>query len=274
MISRQEQNELTRFLEQDVSKGDITSKITPSMECVGEIKANENCVLAGIEEIVWLFNSKGLKINVFAKDGKKVKKGQKIVSVKGKNQKMLECERVALNLLGRMSGVATICAEAKAISKTKVAVTRKTIPGFQWLDKKAAEIGGAWSHRKNLNEMILLKENHLKFFNSTKEAIVKAKKTRGKKVEVEVETFEQAIEAASENPYMIMLDNFSSKEAGKTIKELRKTGYKNKIELSGGINLKNLEKYSDLDADIISMGALTKNAKIVDFNMNIEKAKK
>ncbi|MFH1390793.1 MAG: carboxylating nicotinate-nucleotide diphosphorylase [Candidatus Diapherotrites archaeon] len=269
MLSKEITQELEHYLKQDIGKGDVTTKITPQKNCNAIIKANENCMIAGIEEASYLFRSRGLKVKILKKDGQKICKGQKILIVNGSNKKILTLERVCLNILGRMSGVATISAEAKSKSKT-VSLTRKTIPVFQLLDKKAGEVAGIWSHRKNLNEMILLKENHLKFFPGIIEAIKKAKKT-GKKVEVEVETETEAIEAAWAKPYIIMLDNFSPKKAKATIKLLKGLGFNGKIELSGGITLKNLSKYNNLGADIISMGELTKNAKIIDFSLDVKK---
>lgn len=274
---------ITAYLSEDLGKGDVTSLITPKSECKAIIKLNENCVIAGLSEISPLCRKKGLRFKTFLKDGMRAKKGKKVAEIFGENRKIMGIERVSLNLLGRMSGVATLCAKAIQITgknkgsrkkagkgKTTIAVTRKTIPGFQEFDKKAAAIGGAWTHRKDLNEMVLLKENHLRFFDSAREA-VKAGKRTGKKVEIEVESEKQAMEAAAEKPYMIMLDNFSPEKAGKAVKKLRKAGFKGKIELSGGITLKNLSRYSKLGADVISMGELTKNAKIIDFGLEIER---
>ena len=257
-------------MSQDVSGKDITSELIPKTNCKAVIKVNENCVLAGVEEATYLFREHELKVKVHKNDGTHANKKSKIITIIGSAQKILTIERISLNILGRMSGVATICAEAKKKSKnTKLAVTRKTIPGFQAFDKKAAEIAGVWSHRKNLNEMILLKDNHLKFIG-IKEGIAKAKKT-GKKIEIEVENEKEALEAAREKPNFIMLDNFSQKNAKKTIKKLREKGFNGKIELSGGITIKNLPKYSNLGADLISMGELTKKAKIIDFSMDVIK---
>ncbi|MCR4335373.1 MAG: carboxylating nicotinate-nucleotide diphosphorylase [archaeon] len=269
MLSKEIKQELEHYLKQDVGKGDVTTNITPQKNCEAIIKTNENCIVVGIEEISYLFRSRGLKVKPLKKDGQKVNKGTKIIIISGSNKKILTLERICLNILGRMSGVATLASEAKSKSKA-VSLTRKTIPGFQMLDKKAGETIGIWSHRKNLNEMVLLKENHLNFFAGIGEAVRKAKKT-GKKVEVEVETEAEAIEAVWAKPSIIMLDNFSPKKAKATIKLLKGAGFQGKIELSGGITLKNLSKYSNLGADIISMGELTKNAKIIDFSLEMKK---
>jgi len=273
MVSKEIKKELEVYLKQDLGKGDVTARVTPRRNCTATITSNENCYLAGVEEVSYLFSSRKLKVKSHKKDGEKTKKNQKILSITGENRKILSLERMCLNILGRMSGVATLCTEAKKkAGKTRLAVTRKTAPGFQLLDKKAAETAGVWSHRKNLFEMVLLKENHLKFFDSIREAVAKAKKT-GKKVEAEAETQKDALEAAKENPFIIMLDDFSPKKAKETIILLRKNGFAGKIELSGGITIKNLSKYSKIGADIISMGELTKKANMVDFSLRVVKAK-
>jgi nicotinate-nucleotide pyrophosphorylase (carboxylating) len=276
MISPEVEKQLQEYLREDISEGDITSAITPLKECQASIKANQKCVLAGIEEAEFLFKSAGLETKKLKKDGDKAKPKEKILIIKGNNRKILTLERVCLNIIGRMSGVATLCTKAKnKMKKTKtiLAVTRKTIPGFQTLDKKAAEIAGLWSHRKNLAEMILIKDNHLEFFKNITEALQIAKKT-GKKTEIETKNQKEAIEAAKQNPDMIMLDNFNPTDAKKTIEKIKKTGYQGKIELSGGITIKNLKNYMNIGADYISMGELTKNAKILDFSLDIEGVEK
>ncbi len=274
MLSASAKKSIKLFLGQDLGKGDVTSAITPQANAQAIVKANQECLLAGIEEAKYLLESRGLKVKLHKKDGSKARKGKKILSMRGNNRRILEAERVCLNILGRMSGVATYCAQARKAAgntKTRLAVTRKTVPGFQELDKKAAQVTGLWTHRKNLAEMVLFKENHLIFFESISHALKTAKKKTNKKIEIEVETPKQALEAARENPFMIMLDNFSPKKAKATIRLLRSKGFNGKIELSGGITLKNLRKYSNLGADIISMGEPTKKAEIIDFSMGVKK---
>lgn len=151
------------------------------------------------------------------------------------------------------------------------------MPGFNEFDKKACMHGGAFSHRKNLEEMILIKDNHLEF-ESIKSLLQKARKaknmTKSRKVEIEVENTKQAVIAAENGADIIMLDNFSPANAKKTINEIKKINKKIIVELSGGISLNNLKKYTSLGAAIISMGSLTKDAKMIDFSMSIKKAGK
>ncbi|MCR4368573.1 MAG: carboxylating nicotinate-nucleotide diphosphorylase [archaeon] len=273
MLSREEKAQLQGYLREDLAKGDVTAKATPLARAIATIKANENCTIAGLEEAIWLLNSKGIAAKAFAKDGMQINRGRVVIEATGENKKLLALERVCLNILGRMSGVATQCAKAKKIApKTMLALTRKTSPGFQLLDKKAGASAGFWTHRKNLSEMVLLKENHLAFFKSIKEAVKAGKKTK-KKVEIEVENQKEALEAAQTNADIVMLDNFSPKKATQTILEMRKAGFAGKIEVSGGVTLKNLKEYTKTGANIISMGYPTKNAKIIDFSMRMKKAK-
>ncbi len=283
MVSLHARKQLLSFLKDDLGKGDVTSSLTPEAECSAHIKANEECTLAGIEEALFLCHHFRIKAKAFKKDGQKVAKGMKIIAMHGSNRKILSIERVLLNVLGRMSGVATLCAKAKKIvgsaknhhgtAKTTIAATRKTSPGFQPFDKKAAETAGCSGHRKDLHEMVLLKDNHLKFFPSVLEACIAAKRN-GKNYEIEVEDETDAALASLAGPHIIMLDNFPPRRAKKCIEMLCDFGFKGKIELSGGITLKNLKKYSNLGADMISMGELTKAARIIDFSLDIAAKKR
>lgn len=270
MLSRIEKQKLLQFLKDDAFSKDITSIITPRKKISAVIKCNEACTLSGLEEAGFLFRKNGLKVKTLKKNGSVVKKNSGVMKIQGDNRKILSIERTALNVLGKMSGIASICSKASKKSGTSVYLTRKTTPGFTVFEKKACLDGKVFPHRKNLNEMVLLKENHLKFFSSISEAIRKAKKSK-KKIEIEVETVKEALEAGDAKPNIIMLDNFSSKKAKKTIQKLRKKGFKGKIEVSGGITLKNLSKYSRIGADIISMGELTKKPGIIDFSLEVLK---
>jgi len=271
MLTQELKGKLKGFLQDDAAGCDITSAKVPRRICRAAIKVNEKCVLAGVEEAVWLFESQGVKARALMKDGKKVAAGARIIELEGDNRRILSTERVALNVLGRMSGVASACADAvkiaKQMGKSRIAVTRKTSPGFQQFDKKAAAVGGALAHRANLADKVLLKENHLAFFSSVSDAI--GAFPDAMKVEVEVETVKQAEEAARTGVGTILLDNFSPANAREAIARVRRRNGRVKIELSGGINARNLKKYADLGADVISMGELSKNAVQKDFSLDI-----
>jgi nicotinate-nucleotide pyrophosphorylase (carboxylating) len=268
---------LLLILNEDLSKGDVTTALVAEEMARARLVLRENSFLAGLEEAIFLFSQKNVKVLRSVEEGGVHEEGTEILFLEGKNKDILEVERTALNVLSRMSGVARQCFKAREIlegSQTLPALTRKTSPGFNDFDKKAAELAGIWPHRKNLNEMVLLKENHLLYFKSPREAIEKAREAyAGRiKVDVEVENLKQALEAAKAKPDIIMLDNFSVHEAVEAVKAL-KAKFKGKIELSGGINLDNLKDFKPAEADYISMGCLTNNAKGVDLSLLMEKVK-
>ena len=274
MLSAEMKGALAGILAQDIGKGDVTSALVSPKKCSAAVSANQGCVAAGIEEACFLFESKGVKAKPLAKDGSIVKEGRKVISLEGENRKILWVERTALNILGRMSAVASACAEAKRIAggNAAVALTRKTIPGFNLFDKKAAVIAGIWPHRTNLNSFVLLKDNHLVFFNSPSDAVLAARKKYGRKMEIEVEaeSLQEAISAAKAKPGIIMLDNFLPGEAGEAVQKLRRV-FRGKIELSGGIGLHNLALFAAAKPDIVSMGCLTQAVASCNFGLHIRK---
>lgn len=277
MISPKEKSALSGFLQDDAVSKDVTSAITQHFHAEASIKCNEECLISGLEEAAFLFRSRKMKVRVLAKNGEKIRKGKVVLRIYGSNRKILSIERVALNVLGKMSGVATLCGAASSIAKgkTKIYLTRKTTPGFSVFEKKACVDGGVMPHRKNLADGVLLKENHLIFFGSIADAINAAKsRYKNKKIEIEAENGKEALEAANEGADIILLDNFSPKKARDSIKKVKKIRKGIVIELSGGIGLKNLRKYVNLGAERISIGQLTKEAKIIDFSLDVKKVKK
>ncbi len=274
MIPKKEKSKLVAAVREDIGKGDATSSVTPFKKCLASVYSKQGCLLAGVEEAVFLFNYFNVDAKPLKKDGQRARKDDKIISLSGNNHSILKTERTALNILGRMSGIATSAsdAQAKLGKKTKVALTRKTAPLLNYFDKKAAVIAGVWSHRENLNDGILFKENHLFFFESPAQAIVKARKKFGKKkkfIEIEADSVDTALEAATAKPDIIMLDNFSIAEIKKAIPLIKKA-CNAKIEISGGVTLKNIFKYKGSRADIVSMGSLTHSVKGADFSLKIE----
>ncbi|MBN2066974.1 MAG: carboxylating nicotinate-nucleotide diphosphorylase [Candidatus Diapherotrites archaeon] len=272
MLSSEMKKQLEQFLKQDIGNGDVTSAVLPKQKCNAKIIAKESCTVAGLEEAKFLFNSKGVKAKPLFKDGSKVKNRATVMRLHGLNKGILSVERTALNVIGRMSEVATICNEAKKLSKeATIALTRKTMPGFNLFDKKAASLSGIWPHRTNLSSFVLLKDNHVPFFKSPCDAVLAARKKQpGMKVEVEVENLKQALLAAKARPSIIMLDNMPPKKAAAAIKKLRKV-FSGKIELSGGINMKNLSTYAKAKPDIISMGSLTYATRWRDFSLKVSR---
>ncbi len=232
--------ELSRFISEDVQSGDVTSVLLPKNKIKAKIISRENGILAGVKFAGDIFRLKGCSVKIIKKDGVKVKPNQIILQVSGNAMTILSCERTALNLLSRMSGIAThtnllVSKIRKINKKTKLYSTRKTAPGLRFFDKAAVEIGGGHKHRMSLNEMVMIKDNHLLVSNSMKDIIKNARK-RHKNVEVEVENQRDAILGASSGATIIMLDNFSTGQIKKTITALQKKKLRNKVKLeaSGG----------------------------------------
>lgn len=265
-----------RFLEEDIGAGDITSELLLNdEEIIGTIFAKEDCILAGLEEISEMFTYYGIMCTRMAGDGEKISAGKDVMQVKGKAKNILKIERTALNLLGHMSGIATeaymLVEKAKSINPdVRVAVTRKTTPGLRNLDKKAAMLGGADTHRLRLDDHVLIKDNHLAIVGDVKEAVSRAKRVSFvRKIEVEVESMDDAIAAAEAGADIIMLDNMSPEDAEKAYEEIKSRNPGIIVEISGGINRDNIERYAE-HADVISVGSITHSAKSIDFSMEVE----
>lgn len=266
-------NELVRFLSEDIGKGDITSNLLDGKKIHAKIFSNEDGVLAGIKYAKEIFKIKHSNVKILTKDGKKIKKNQIILTISGSPQSILSSERTVLNLLSRMSGIATQTNSlVKKISTKKVQIyaTRKTAPGLRFFDKEAVEIGGGKKHRMNLEKMIMIKDNHIIVADSLVKLIRKAKQ-KHKTIEVEVENQNEAVIAAKEGASIIMLDNFTPEKISKTVNQLTKLGLRKrvKLEASGGITSKNIIKYSKTGVDSISIGQITNSVKGIDFSLEV-----
>jgi nicotinate-nucleotide pyrophosphorylase (carboxylating) len=244
--------------------------------------AKEAGIAAGIEEIVILAESLGLSVETEVADGEEVRKGRVIMKISGNAQTILSAERTMLNLISRMSGIATATRRlteklSKVNSTAKIAATRKTAPGLGYFDKKAVLIGGGDPHRLRLDDMILVKDNHIAIVGSVESAVKRAKQNASfsKKIEVEVTSGTDALKAAEAGADIIMLDNLSPKQIKETVKSLKKAGFFGKIllEISGGITEQNLLEYASTQVNIISMGALTHSVKALDISLEITKIK-
>lgn len=270
---------LQEFLTEDVGTGDVTSALVvpEDARAKGRIICKEDCVLAGIEEVSLLFSELGAAIVSAKEDGSRAVKGDVVMEVEGKARSLLAGERLALNMLMRMSGIATVteglARKCRRINPgVRVAATRKTTPGFRRFEKKAVTIGGGDPHRMGLYDAILIKNNHIRLAGGIVEALRRAKLGGfTDKVEIEVENSAEARLAAENGADIIMLDNFGPEEALRVSKELRELRPDILVEISGGINPDNIEKYAAA-ADIISLGWLTHSFKSVDFSMKIEPA--
>ena len=267
--------ELKRFLDEDVGKGDITSKLLQKKSIVARIITREETIVAGTMYAKEIFALKKCKTKIYKKDGKIAKANQTILEIKGNAGDILTCERTALNLLSRMCGIATqtnnLKKQIKSVgSKSKVFATRKTVPGLRFFDKEAVKIGGGEKHRMTLNEMIMIKDNHLAVEKSIEGILRKAKKTSGK-IEIEVETQKDAILCAKMGADIIMLDNFSPEKIKKTVNKLTELKLRNKVvlEASGRINSKNITKYARTNVDMISVGSITNSVNGIDLSLEI-----
>ena len=267
--------ELLRFISEDIQGGDITSVLLPKKKIKAKIISRQEGVLAGVKFAGDIFRLKDCNVKIIKKDSAKLKSNQIILQISGNAGTVLSCERTALNLLSRMSGIATqtnfLVSKIRKINrKTKLYSTRKTAPGLRFFDKEAIMIGGGHKHRMSLNDMVMIKDNHLLITNSM-EGIIKSARKRHKHVEVEVENQRDAILAASSGATIVMLDNFSPVQIKKTIAALQKKKLRNKVKLeaSGGINSKNIAAYTKTGVDMISVGSITNSVSGLDLSLEV-----
>ena len=270
---------LVRFIDEDSPFGDVTSDaVIPVISCRAVIRAEQGGIIAGIEEATALFTYFGIAAEPGKNDGDAVALGDMILSLSGTAKGILLVERTALNIIGRMSGIATQTRKmadlVHAVNPAcRIAATRKTCPGFRALDKKAVQLGGGDPHRMSLSDGILIKDNHL-ILTPLKKAIRAAKRVSAyRKIEVEVETPSDAITAAAEGADIIMLDNMNPRQIKKALAGLERKGLRDRvvIELSGSINEATLPDYASLGIDVISMGALTHTVKNFSVTLEIQR---
>ena len=267
--------ELLRFLAEDAHSYDITSALLPNQKINAQIISRDDGMIAGIKFAKDIFKLKRIHVKSFKTDGSKVRANQKILQISGNSRDILSCERTVLNLLSRMSGIATqtnfLVTQIKKFSKkTKLYSTRKTAPGLRYFDKEAVRIGGGYKHRLSLNDMIMIKDNHLLLSNSMEDIIKKARR-KHKRVEVEVENQNDSILAAKCGATIVMLDNFSPTQIKKTIASLERKKLRGKVQLeaSGGINAKNITAYAKTGVDMISVGSITNSVKGLDLSLEV-----
>ncbi len=271
-------DKLLEYLQEDLGSGDITtdSLISKNAKAKARIICREGGVIAGVEEIQALCERFSLRVEAKKRDGNRIRKGEAVAFIDGNYREILKLERLLLNLLSRMSGIATLTkrlADLCAPLGVRVMGTRKTTPGFRAFEKKAIKIGGGLPHRTGLFDAVLIKDNHLLGIG-IREAVEKTKADNpGKKVEVEVEGLKEAIEAAQAGSDTILLDNTGPTMAKRIIDELNRLGLRKRvqIELSGGIGEGNIQSYSKAGADTISLGMLTTGARWLDFSLEVEK---
>ena len=276
---------LLQIFAEDIGQGDITTSVVveDGTRAEADVIAKQSGVIAGIEEAMILLESLGLEVKALITDGQEVKERQVLLNVSGNARNILTVERTLLNILSHMSGIATATRNLveklrKARLKTKVACTRKTAPGLMYFDKKAVQVGGGDTHRVHLDDMILIKNNHITIAGSVKKAVETAKKSASltKKVEVEVTKTEDILNAVRSGADIMMLDNFPPEKVRKAVDLLRENSLRGKVllEASGGITSENVLDYASTGVDLVSLGELTHSPRALDISLEITKVTK
>lgn len=266
---------------EDIGQGDITSLLIVSedIDAKAHIIAKEDFMLAGMPFVKDVFNiiDPDIALNVFYNEGSFVKRGDIIAEVSGCARNILAGERIALNILQRVSGIATITnsyAERIKGLHARIADTRKTVPGMRFMEKYGVRIGGGVNHRFGLYDGVLIKDNHLKIAGSIKKAVELARKAHHLlKIEVEVKDIEEFKQALESGVDVIMLDNMPIDDIKKAVNIInsRSKNINGKVllEVSGSVSLDNVRDIAETGVDIISIGALTHSARAVDISMKI-----
>lgn len=265
--------QLTQFLIEDIGYGDMSSSlIDPNDQAVATVVAKENGVFAGQEIVAALASLQKLTVEWCTADGTTVTPGEPLVVLKGDTRTILETERVLLNLIQHVCGIATKtrrCVEALADPTIQVVDTRKTTPGLRMIEKYAVRVGGGQNHRQRLDDAVMLKDNHIVALGSIRAAVEAARKQVGHTtpIEVEVETFEQLLEAIEAEPDILMLDNRTPEDLKKWIQHVPSHI---RTEASGGITLETIATYRGTGVDVISLGELTHSVKALDCSLNLQ----
>jgi nicotinate-nucleotide pyrophosphorylase (carboxylating) len=274
-------NLLRSFLAEDIGTGDVTTEMTVSAarRAQGEVVAKSPLVLAGIEVFAEVFRLLDLttEVEILSHDGEELTAGKIPACVRASARALLTGERVALNLLQRLSGVATLTRKfVRAIEGTGAEIldTRKTTPGLRTLEKYAVRVGGGKNHRKDLGEAVLIKENHIRLAGGVSAALAAARGAKGRVawMEIEVTNLDELSAALPHHPDVILLDNMPSSLVREAVQQVRRNSSPNQIrtEASGGISLDNVREFAEAGVDWISVGALTHSAPAVDISFEIE----
>jgi nicotinate-nucleotide pyrophosphorylase (carboxylating) len=279
----EEKDLLASFLIEDIGTGDITSNllIDEKTESNAQIicKNNGNIIVSGLEEAKSIFEICNCNCTLLKNDGDIINKNKSIVmEIQGSARSILKAERTALNLIMHMSGISTktfqFIKEIGEYSKfVRISSTRKTTPGLRHFDKKSVILGGGISHRRRLDQLILIKDNHIAIIGSVSKAVSTAKSKFGsnRKIECEVSDHQGILEAIKAGADIVMLDNFTPQLVKKSIEKIKEQGLRDKvvIEVSGGITLDNINQYASSKPDIISIGSLTHSFQAIDFSLEI-----
>ncbi len=272
--------DIAQFLAEDIGRGDITTQSTvpEGVRGMGKFLAKEDLVVCGLgvaEAVFQILDAESPPIDAFFQDGDRVEKGTVIGTLSGFADVLLTGERVALNLMQRLSGIATLSrkfAEAVKGTNAKVVDTRKTTPGLRMLEKYAVTVGGCKNHRYGLDDGVLIKDNHIALAGGITEAIQSAKEMVGHlhKIEVEISNCAQLREAIEAGADIVMLDNQTPEEAAKLVEMARDLNPNVLLEASGGINLDTVRGYAEAGVDLISAGMITHSARALDISFKIK----
>ncbi len=263
---------------EDAPYGDITAGLLPDMNVKARIISKDEGIIAGMFLVRKICRKMGISLHTIKDDGDYIGHGDIIAELYGNSRRILLCERLILNLLMYLSGIATttriFVEKARRVNpRVRIAATRKTIPGLRWASKVAVKIGGGDTHRFGLSDSYLIKDNHIRIAGDLERIIIYAKKDSSftKLVEVEVRTVEEAIIAARSGADIIMFDNMSPSEINQAIEKIKDLGLREKLilEVSGGITLDNIEEYARLDIDVISTSIITMRPKPLDLALKI-----
>jgi nicotinate-nucleotide pyrophosphorylase (carboxylating) len=273
-------NMASAFLAEDIGRGDVTTQATvrPTARGRGKFLAKQSLIIAGIEVTEAIFTNlePGMELEAFVYDGDRVEPGHEFARIEGLAQVLLMGERVALNLIQRMSGIATETrryVEAIQGTQAQIVDTRKTAPGLRMLDKYAVLVGGGRNHRFGLDDGCLIKDNHIALAGGIREAVHRAQESVGHllRIEVEVGSIDDLAEALDSGVEAILLDNMTPDVVAEAVRYVRSQpgGDGVLLEVSGRINLANVRSYAETGADLISVGALTHSAPAADISFKI-----
>ncbi len=285
-MDRPQRDQLAAFLEEDLGRGDITSEslVAADTEATGLVHSREPAVIAGIEEAVVLAETMQLEALIQARDGDNIEAGAVVLELRGKARAILGLERTLLNIVGHMSGVATLTrravdavtsAHSGALSARppRIAATRKTLPGLRRLQKKAVVIGGGLPHRHDLSAAVLVKDNHLSLNPDLVDVVRRTREHVGDvPIEIEVESLDDALVATRSGADTLLLDNLEPAEIAAIVDALGVAGLRKAVSLeaSGGITLDTIPGYADTGVDVISMGMLTTSAPHIDYSLHFK----
>jgi nicotinate-nucleotide pyrophosphorylase (carboxylating) len=272
-------NQISAFLAEDLGRGDITTQacIKRNQNARGRFIAKEPMTVAGLEaaEAVFATLDSQQQLEAFVSDGEQVEAGKVMARTNGFADVLLAGERLALNLLQRLSGIATLTRTyVEAVEGTRAAIvdTRKTVPGLRMLEKYAVQTGGGRNHRFGLDDGVLIKDNHIALAGGVGAAVKRAKESVGHlhKIEVEVSTERDLREAIEEGADILLLDNLTPEETARLARVVRERAPGVLLESSGGITIENVRAYAEAGVDLISVGALTHSARAMDISFKIQ----